>query len=250
MHLSYPIHQVVRRWLVRAAIASAPVVGIISCGGSDFVSDSTGASGAGMGGPTGSGSGSGGSSASTGAAGATTVGSGGVATGGSAGAGTGGAGGADAGPRDGGGGAGGGAGGPGGQGGAPSDGSVLIDGRCISGEGGPCGGFIANPCTCQSGLACVLSGIPDTGGTCRKPDSGTGDAGQRVCISACDRCVGGVCCGAGCCGHGEWCDESSSIPTCRCGANPACVMPNTCEGIGPSTPNGCGLICCSNNCPQ
>jgi hypothetical protein len=43
-------------------------------------------------------------------------------------------------------------------------------GACVSQRGGHCGGNIANPCTCATGLTCTLgdSGLPfgDVGGTC------------------------------------------------------------------------------------
>lgn len=45
---------------------------------------------------------------------------------------------------------------------APSDG-----GQCVAHEGEHCGGFIQNPCICAPGLQCVLSSIPDVGGTCK-----------------------------------------------------------------------------------
>ncbi|HET9956180.1 MAG TPA: hypothetical protein VFQ61_16850 [Polyangiaceae bacterium] len=39
---------------------------------------------------------------------------------------------------------------------------------CISGPGGPCGGFTPNPCMCQAGLKCVPSRIPDVPGRCTR----------------------------------------------------------------------------------
>jgi hypothetical protein len=45
-------------------------------------------------------------------------------------------------------------------------GSTSDAGRCVSGLGGHCGGFVANPCVCAAGLKCRLSPIPDVGGTC------------------------------------------------------------------------------------
>ncbi len=153
-------------------------------------------------------------------------------------------------------------GGSGGQGGTGSqrdaemtggaDGSRdagRTDAACISEEGGPCGGLLINPCQCADGLVCVFIGVPDAPGVCRRRDAGT-DAGQRSCVAACDRCPRGPCCGNACCGLGEWCDRSSGFPICRCGNGSACLMPNTCQPIGFSTPNGCGDICCSTNCPQ
>jgi hypothetical protein len=123
------------------------------------------------------------------------------------------------------------------------------DAACISSEGGPCGGFVLNPCRCADGLVCVFSGVPDAPGTCRRRDAGS-DGGFRSCVAPCDRCLRGVCCGNTCCGTGEWCDRTSGVPTCRCGNGPACVMPNTCQPFGPGMPNGCGAICCSTSCPQ
>ena len=43
----------------------------------------------------------------------------------------------------------------------------CVPDACVSQEGGPCGGFVAHPCTCAPGLECVSSGIPDVGGTCK-----------------------------------------------------------------------------------
>jgi hypothetical protein len=44
----------------------------------------------------------------------------------------------------------------------------CVPDACISQVGGPCGGFVANPCQCAAGLVCVDSGVPDKGGTCQK----------------------------------------------------------------------------------
>jgi hypothetical protein len=240
-----------RRWLLRIAIVSTPVAGTLaSCGGDDSAtppagtSATGGASGAGTTGSIGSGmagnssTGSAGA-ATTGAAGSIGVGSGGAggATGAAGGVGTGGAAGASGGTSAGGG------------DGGPIDGSGGSDGRCVSGEGGPCGGLVVRPCTCGDGLVCIASPL-DVPGVCRRPDGGTGDGGLHVCIGSCDRCARGVCCGASCCGVAEWCDESSGTPTCKCGTQPACTMPNTCQPLGPRTENGCGGICCFDNCPQ
>jgi hypothetical protein len=56
----------------------------------------------------------------------------------------------------------------------PEDaGSAAADGGglCVHARGGRCGGNIANPCTCASGLTCSPTdgGVPfgDVGGTCR-----------------------------------------------------------------------------------
>jgi hypothetical protein len=43
---------------------------------------------------------------------------------------------------------------------------MCVTGACVSLEGGPCGGFTSNPCTCASNLACVDNPIPDIPGTC------------------------------------------------------------------------------------
>jgi hypothetical protein len=40
-------------------------------------------------------------------------------------------------------------------------------GTCVSGEDGPCGGFIINPCVCGPGLVCVPNHIPDLPGSCQ-----------------------------------------------------------------------------------
>jgi hypothetical protein len=45
----------------------------------------------------------------------------------------------------------------------------CVPDACVSQEGGPCGGFVANPCTCASGLICKPNRIPDLPGTCDEP---------------------------------------------------------------------------------
>jgi hypothetical protein len=136
--------------------------------------------------------------------------------------------------------------GRGGGGGAGGGRDAGGDGPCISGEGGPCGGFVANACRCAEGLVCRYPGVPDVPGVCRKPDAGM----EHSCFPTCNRCVSGICCGQECCGKGEWCDMSTGVPTCKCGNQPSCVSPNTCQPFGPSTGNGCGDVCCSTLCPQ
>jgi hypothetical protein len=49
----------------------------------------------------------------------------------------------------------------------PSAAQASNVGACVSGENGPCGGFVMHPCSCASGLTCTPSGIPDEGGTCQ-----------------------------------------------------------------------------------
>jgi hypothetical protein len=253
--------------VTRLVLASAAAALIFaSCGGDGSGGGLFGSSGA-----TGTGPGAGGSDAAgmggsgsttsntSGSAGSAAGGSAGTAgassTGGTAGSGTSGAAGSTA---AGSGGSGGSAGATGGQSGANTGAGgsggardAGADGACISAEGGPCGGFIVNPCGCAAGLVCRTNINPDVGGVCVKADAGAQDAGLRACLAACDRCTRGVCCGASaCCGPGEWCDESSGLPTCKCGGQLACVLPNTCHPLGPSQPNGCGAVCCFNICPQ
>jgi len=56
-------------------------------------------------------------------------------------------------------------------------------GACVSGVGGPCGGFVQSPCTCAAGLTCQASRIPDGAGTCTSgsaPEAGVTDG--AVCV--------------------------------------------------------------------
>jgi hypothetical protein len=230
--------------VTRLLLASAAAALIFaSCGGDGSGGGVFGSSGATGTSPGAGGSDTAGMGGSAGTAGASSTGG----TGGTAGSGASGAAGSTA---AGGAGSGGSAGATGGQSGA-NTGAGGSGGACISAEGGPCGGFIVNPCRCADGLVCRLNTNPDVGGVCVKADAGAQDAGLRTCVAACDRCTRGVCCGASaCCGPGEWCDESSGLPTCKCGEQPACALPNTCHPLGPSQPSGCGAVCCFNICPQ
>jgi hypothetical protein len=69
---------------------------------------------------------------------------------------------------------------------------------CIAAEGEHCGGNIANPCSCASGLDCVTSaGAPapgDVGGTC-KPGAPAGGSCSRDadCTLKADYCTGCDC---------------------------------------------------------
>ena len=83
--------------------------------------------------------------------------------------------------------------------------------KCISGPGGPCGGFTQNPCSCAAGSKCVPNKIPDIPGVC----------------AVCDPLL---------CPAGEHWDHSS----CQCA--PGCRMAADCHGALPSLcrvcPNG------------
>jgi hypothetical protein len=75
--------------------------------------------------------------------------------------------------------------------------------------------------------------------------------GSQVCWTdaGCSRCFTGVCCGTGCCNIGEWCDQASGTPTCRCANNPACTATQICSSELQSQ-TMCGLVCCTpNECP-
>jgi hypothetical protein len=75
--------------------------------------------------------------------------------------------------------------------------------------------------------------------------------GSQVCWNdaGCGRCPTGVCCGSGCCNTGEWCDQASGTPTCRCAEKPGCAAPQICSSPLES-PTMCGFICCTpNECP-
>ncbi len=246
------------RWASRLLAMSVPIAALLaSCGGDDAGGlfetgaggrSTTSSTSTGAGGAT-SGAAGDGASTTTASTTSTTTAGGSTSAGGGSGT-AGGAGGqAGSGVRDaggdvssGGGGGAGGAAGGGGQGGGGRDAST--DGPCIAQENESCGGFVIGACRCAVGLICRAGIIPDAPGTCVKPDGGT----PRSCLPMCNLCVSGICCGATCCGAGEWCDQSSGLPTCKCGNQAACVRP---QPLGPSSENRCGDVCCSGgNCPQ
>jgi hypothetical protein len=71
-----------------------------------------------------------------------------------------------------------------------------------------------------------------------------------VCMSTDARCTNGaVFCGNDCCQPGEWCDNTTNLPHCRCGDTGAsCTAPDKC-GAPISV---CGVICCGSTvgCPK
>jgi hypothetical protein len=80
---------------------------------------------------------------------------------------------------------------------------------CISKEDGPCGGFVAHPCTCAPGLKCVPNRIPDVPGTCQPEKCCPLDWQMYPCMDG-DRdtdynchnpqlaCASSLTCGGGC----------------------------------------------------
>jgi hypothetical protein len=70
-----------------------------------------------------------------------------------------------------------------------------------------------------------------------------------VCTSTDTRCTNSVFCGNACCQPGEWCDNTTNLPHCRCGNTGAsCSAPDIC-----GAPNRvCGVGCCGSTvtCPK
>ncbi len=62
--------------------------------------------------------------------------------------------------------------------------------QCVSGPGGPCGGFTQNPCVCGRGTHCVPNRIPDIPGVCAVCDPIRCPAGEHWDRSSCS-CVAG-----------------------------------------------------------
>ncbi len=137
----------------------------------------------------------------------------------------------------------------------------CVPDACVSQAGGPCGGFITNPCQCAPGLVCALSGIPDVGGTCQAQsccpvgwalysctdvDGGSGQschnpalqcASSSTCGGGCDRQVTGRCpaCDPIPCPSGETFDPKA----CKCIA-PSCQSAADCKGVLPALCETCG----------
>jgi hypothetical protein len=67
----------------------------------------------------------------------------------------------------------------------------CVPDQCVSGPGGPCGGFTTHPCVCRAGTKCVLNHIPDIPGRCAVCDPikcGPGthwDTTSCQCVSGC-----------------------------------------------------------------
>ena len=102
----------------------------------------------------------------------------------------------------------------------------CVPGACVSQEGGPCGGFTSNPCTCASSLVCVNNPIPDIPGTC----------GRRA---VCDPIP---------CGVGQTWDTAlceCSPPACTTGADCTGPLPQTCVVCGDWGGNACAHWGCS-----
>jgi hypothetical protein len=67
-----------------------------------------------------------------------------------------------------------------------------------------------------------------------------------VCTSTDQGCANSVQCGNSCCQPGEWCDNTTNLPHCRCGTTGAgCAAPDIC---GAPTA-ACGFVCCGSNTP-
>ena len=88
------------------------------------------------------------------------------------------------------------------------------------------------------------------GGGAAGASGGSPGAGGMVCTSTDARCTNGaVFCGNACCQPGEWCDNSTNLPHCRCGTTGAgCTAPDLC---GAPT-SACGVVCCGSavGCPK
>ncbi len=131
----------------------------------------------------------------------------------------------------------------------------CVPNACVSAQGGPCGGTIANPCQCGAGLVCQSSG-PDVGGTCEPPrtccpsgwqlysctdvDGGAGFnchnpalgcPSSTTCGGGCDTRVTGTCpvCDPIPCPAGEVFDSSQ----CTC-VSAGCTTAADCTGPLPS----------------
>jgi hypothetical protein len=151
---------------------------------------------------------------------------------------------------------------------------------CVSGEGQQCGGLIENnPCTCATGLVCVLGQIPAEGGTCELPSTGGG--GDRCCpatwnLYSCQQqdgssglachnpmlgCASSLICGTGCdfqvigqcpacdqlsCPQGERWDaiQCKCIPGCQTAADCSGALPMMCQ-ICSDGSYGCARWTCS-----
>jgi hypothetical protein len=151
----------------------------------------------------------------------------------------------------------------------------CVPNACISTQGGPCGGFVANPCTCAPGLTCVSSNVPDVAGTC-EPQPGccpsgwnlyscvdaSGQAGlnchnpalgcpsSTVCGGGCDSQVNGTCpvCDPIPCPSGETFDST----LCAC-VQGACKTAADCQGALPALCEICGdggFGCAHWTCPS
>jgi hypothetical protein len=79
---------------------------------------------------------------------------------------------------------------------------------------------------------------------------GAGGAGGMTCTSTDARCTNSsVFCGNACCQPGEWCDNTTNLPHCRCGnTGSGCTAPDIC---GAPT-SACGVLCCGSTtgCPK
>jgi hypothetical protein len=79
--------------------------------------------------------------------------------------------------------------------------------------------------------------------------AGSTGTGGMVCTSTDARCTNSVYCGNACCQPGEWCDDTTNLPHCRCGTTgTSCTAPDICGAPLQS----CGFICCgtTTTCPK
>ncbi len=225
-----PTAGTMRRFSCLAVVGLA--VGLTSACGSVASSGDGGTGGSTSGGGrTGTG---GGGAGSTGIGGNAAGGHGGGATGGSVGSG------GSAGDRGGAAGTGTGGAGTGGIGSGGHAGSAGA-GAGGTGAGGGGGGGHAG--------AGGSAGHGGTSGGAGGAGGAVGGSGGHQCVAdkSCG-CTTGTCCGSGCCGPGEWCDNSSNPPACRCGSNGACSTSAMCSAPE-LTADGCGVICCDPSSP-
>jgi hypothetical protein len=111
----------------------------------------------------------------------------------------------------------------------------------LAGTGGATGSAGSGGVTGRAGSGGAAGA---TGGT-----GAGGAAAGMVCTSSDPRCTNAVWCGNACCRPGEWCDETTNLPHCRCGTTgAACAAPDVCGA--PSS--ACGGACCGSTvtCPK
>jgi hypothetical protein len=124
-------------------------------------------------------------------------------------------------------------------------------GGAIAGTGGAtggAGGAIAGTGGAAGGAGGAVAGTGGAAGA-TGGNAGTGGAVGMVCTSTDARCTNSVFCGNACCQPGEWCDNTTNLPHCRCGSTGAsCSAPDIC-----GAPNSvCGFGCCGSTvtCPK
>jgi hypothetical protein len=106
-------------------------------------------------------------------------------------------------------------------------------------------------CRCEAGqFACSPGSSPDAGTATATTEAGVPDSATNAMAQSCTPGPGcspgvGATCGSGCCRYGEWCDQSATMPTCRCGNGGACADGLTCC---PTALNGCGGACVAGSC--